>query len=176
MQIYTLTEIMRLRGEKLFCEVLNRLRTDYLTEKDNAVFESQIVKKTDSHYLPEARHFFPLKTTVRNHNEAIYASVDSEKMAIHAYDFITGNPSHKAKQKCKIHVKTSKRYIEKHDLLRKLNAAVGLAYITSVNIKTDNGLINGAPCILKKIQFIQRDNDIPSILWVLFDDKTIGRQ
>ena len=118
----------------------------------------------------------PLKTTVRNHTEAIYASADSEKMAIHAYDFITGNPSHEAKQKCKIHVKTSKRYIEKHCLLRKLNAAVGLAYITSVNIKTDDGLINGAPCILKKIQFIQRDNDIPSILWVLFDDKTIGRQ
>ena len=49
-------------------------------------------------------------------------------------------------------------------------------YITSVNIKTDDGLINGAPCILKKIQFIQRNNDIPSILWVLFDGKMIGRQ
>ena len=54
MQIYTLTEIMHQRGEKLFCEVLNRLRTDDLTEEDNAVFESCIVKKTDSHYLPEA--------------------------------------------------------------------------------------------------------------------------
>ena len=31
MQIYTLTEIMHQRGEKLFCEVLNRLRTDDLT-------------------------------------------------------------------------------------------------------------------------------------------------
>ena len=175
MQIYTLTEIMHQRGEKLFCEVLNRLRTADLTE-DNVVFESRIVKKADSHYLPEARHFFPLKTTVRNHNEAIYVSADSEKMAIHAYHFINGKPSHEAKQKCKIHVKTSKKYIEKHGLLRKLNAAVGLAYITSVNIKTDDGLINGAPCILKKIQFIQRDNDIPSILWVLFDDKMIGRQ
>ena len=176
MQIYTLTEIVHQRGEKLFCEVLNRLRTADLTEEDNAVFESRIVKKTDSHYLPEARHFSPLKTTVRNHSEAIYASADSEKMAIHAYDLITGNLSHKAKQKCKIHVKTSKKYIEKHGLLRKLNAVVGLAYITSVNIKTDDGLINGAPCILKKIQFIQRDNDIPNILWVLFDDKMIGRQ
>ena len=37
-------------------------------------------------------------------------------------------------------------------------------------------MINGATCILKKIQFIQRNNDIPSILWVLFDDKTIWRQ
>ena len=72
-------------------------------------------------------------------------------------------------------MKTSKEYIEKHGLLRKLNVAFGLAHITSVNIKTDDGLINGAPCILKKIQFVQRD-DIPSILWVLFNDKMIGRQ
>ena len=137
-----------------------------------------IVKETDSHYLPEAHHFFPLKTTARNHNEAVYTSADSEKMAIHAYNFnipTAGNPSDEAKQKCKIHVKTSKEYIEKHGLLRKLNAAVGLANIMSVNIKTDDGLINGAPCILKKIQFMQRNSVIPSILWVLFDDKMIGR-
>ena len=175
MLVYTLTEIMCQRGEKLFCEVLNGLRTADLTKEDNAVFKSCLLKKNDSHYFPEACHFFPLKTTVRNH-EAIYASADSEKMVIHAYDFITGNPSDEAKQKCKIHVKTSKEYIEKHGLLRKLNAAIGLAYITSVNIKTDDGFVNGAPCILKKTQFMQRDNDIPSILWVLFDDKTIGRQ
>ena len=62
-QIYTLTEVIHQRGEKLFCEVLNRLRIADLTEENNAVFESHIVKKTDSHYLPEACHFFPLKTT-----------------------------------------------------------------------------------------------------------------
>ena len=62
-------------------------------------------------------------------------------------------------------------------LLRTLNAAVGLVYTISVNIKTDNGLINGATCTLKKIHFLQRnDNNIPSILWVSFDDETIGQQ
>ena len=75
MQIYTLTEITCQRGEKLFCEVLNRLRTDDLTEEDNAVVESHIVKKTDSHYLPEACHFFPLKTTVRNHTMRLFMQV-----------------------------------------------------------------------------------------------------
>ena len=68
------------------------------------------------------------------------------------------------------------KYIEKFGLLRILNAAVGLVCITSVNIKTEDGLINGATCVLKKIQFLKRNNNIPSILWVLFDDKTIGRQ
>ena len=73
-----------------------------------------------------------------------------------------------------MHVKTSKDYIEEHDLLRKLNAAVGLAYITSVNIKTDDRLINGATCILKKIQFIQRSNDIPSICGCYLMVKQLG--
>ena len=78
MQVYTLTEIMCQRGEKLFCEVLNRLRTNDLTQEDHAVFESCIIRKTDSQYLPEACHFFPLKTTTTNHNEAIYASAERE--------------------------------------------------------------------------------------------------
>ena len=67
--------------------------------------------------------------------------------------------------------------LKKNGLLRTLNAAVGLVYTTSVNIKTDDGLINGATCVLKKIDFFLRnDNNIPSILWVSFVDETIGQQ
>ena len=76
-------------------------------------------------------------------------NTDSEKMVIHAYDFVTGNPSDKVKQKCQLHMKTSNKYFEKNGLLRTLKAAVGLVYTTSVNIKTDDGLISGATCILK---------------------------
>ena len=47
MQVYTLTEIMCQRGEKKFCEVLNRLRTGDLIESDNSIFESRIVRRTD---------------------------------------------------------------------------------------------------------------------------------
>ena len=77
-------------------------------------------------------------------------------MSIHAYDFVTGNPSEKVKQRCKLCVKTSNKYDEKNGLLRTLNAAVGLVYTISVNIKTDDGLINGATCILKKIHFYKQ--------------------
>ena len=44
--------------------------------------------------------FFPLKIKTRNHKEVIYVNADNEKMSIHAYDFVTGNPSEKVKQKC----------------------------------------------------------------------------
>ena len=107
----------------------------------------------------------------------MFVNSENEKMSIYAYDFVTGNPSEKMKQKCQLYVKTSNKYAEKNGLLRTLNAAVGSVYTTSVNIKTDDGLINGTTCILKKIHFLQRNqNNIPSILWVGFDDETIGQQ
>ena len=57
-----------------------------------------------------------------------------------------------------------------------LKVGVGLAYTTSVNIKTDDGLINGATCILKKIHYFKSNaSKCPDILWVLFDDETIGK-
>ena len=37
-----------------FCEVLNRLRIGELTDSDNALFMSRIVKKSDSHYVSDA--------------------------------------------------------------------------------------------------------------------------
>ena len=177
MQVYTLTEIMRQREQTKFCELLNRLRTGDSTQEDHEIFESRIVRTTDNQYLSQARHFFPLKITTINHNEIMFVNSENEKMSIYAYDFVTGNPSEKMKQKCKLYVKTSNKYAEKNGLLRTLNAAVGSVYTTSVNIKTDDGLINGATCILKKIHFLQRNhNNIPSILWVGFDDETIGQQ
>ena len=75
MQIYTLTEIMHQRGEKQFCEVLNRLRIGYLIESDNSIFESRIVKRTDDNYVSNARHFLPLNKTTRNYNDNIYAAI-----------------------------------------------------------------------------------------------------
>ena len=73
-------------------------------------------------------------------------------------------------------VETAPKYCEVHGLQRILKACIGLAYTTSVNIKTDNGLINGATCILKKFQYLStKKSEKPSILWVLFDDESIGK-
>ena len=97
--------------------MLNRLRTGDLIESDSAIFESRIVRRTDDDYISNARHFFPLNKTTRNHNDNIYATAVSEKLDIHALDFVTGNPSEKVKQKTKLCIATSPKYFEKHGLL-----------------------------------------------------------
>ena len=45
---------MQQKDEKQFREVLNRLRIGELTDSDNSLFMSVIVKKSDSHYVSDA--------------------------------------------------------------------------------------------------------------------------
>ena len=164
------------KDEKQFCEVLNRLRIGELTDSDNALFMSRIVKKSDSHYISDAQPFSPLKGSARKHNERVYLNCGSEKLEIQADHVTSGNPSEEARGKCLLIVKTAAKYSEVLCLKRVLKVGVGLAYTTSVNIKTDDGLINGATCILKKIHcFKSNASKHPDILWVLFDDETIGK-
>ena len=113
---------------------------------------------------------------MQKHNETVYLNSTSEKVEIQAHHLISGSPSVEAREKCLLVVKTAAKYCEVQGLQRVLKIAVGLAYTTSVNIKTDDGLINGATCILKKIHYFQGNcSKHPDILWVLFDDKAIGK-
>ena len=71
---------------------------------------------------------------------------------------------------------TAAKYSEVLGLQRVLKVGVGLAYKTSVNIKIDDGLINGATCILKKIHYFKSNaSKHPDILWVHLHDETVGK-
>ena len=52
-------------------------------------------------------------------------------------------------------LRTQKEYLHISGLLRKLDAAVNSVYIVSCNLSTADGLINGAICTLKYIDFTQ---------------------
>ena len=118
-----------------------------------------------------------MKNSAREHNKTVYLNCEAEKIEINADHLVSGNPSKDAREKCMLLVKTAPKYCEVHGLQRILKACIGLAYTTSVNIKTDDGLINGATCVLKKFQYLStKKSEKPSILWVLFDDESIGKQ
>ena len=57
--------------------------------------------------------------------------------------------------------------------MRSLDAAVGAAYIVSCNLSTADGLINGAVCTIKHIDY--KNGNIPSTLWVQFEDENVGQ-
>ena len=46
----------------------------------------------------------------------------------------------------------------------------------SCNLSTVDGLINGAVCTMKHIDYTNgKNNNIPSTLWVQFEDEDIGK-
>ena len=66
-------------------------------------------------------------------------------------------------------VQTGNKYAEIYGLRRKICVAVGLIYSISCNLYTEDRLINGATCILKKIQRMENVSEaLPKILWVEF--------
>ena len=117
-----------------------------------------------------------MENSARKHNQTVYLNCGSEKLEIQADHVISGNPSEEAIEKCLLVVKTAVKYSEVLGLQRIIKAGVGLAYTTSVNIKTDDGLFNGATCILKKIHYLKSNaSKHPDILWVLFHDESTGK-
>ena len=92
-KIYSLTEILRQKEEKKFCQILNRLRKAQCTEEDNRIFESCIVKKDSQDYNFGARHIFPFANAVEQHNRNIFHQMQGDKVTIQAEDAVYGNPN-----------------------------------------------------------------------------------
>ena len=174
-KIFSLEEIMRQRDEKTFCQILNRLRKAQCTEEDNKVFQGRVVAKDSSEYRHNVRHILPFRNAVQEHNEQIYAETNENKVTITADDVLCGNPIEKEKVVCQYALKTQKEYSQISGLMRNLHAAVNSVYIVSCNLSTVDGLINGAICTLKYIDFTHSvKENIPSTLWVQFDDVNVG--
>ena len=55
-----------------------------------------------------------------------------------------------------------------------LTVVVGMIYVMTVNLNTEDGLTNGASCVVKFVEYKQAGTDRPSIIWVKFDDKHTG--
>ena len=51
---------MRQRGQKQFCQILNRLRVGELTNNDQQILNKCKVEKHDLQYVATARHFLSL--------------------------------------------------------------------------------------------------------------------
>ena len=98
--------------------------------------------------------FFPLCRTCVKHNELLYSNATTEKLIIHSCDSLPGSTSEQAKTKWLLLVRTSDKYADKDGRLWELPVAINLLYTLTMNIKTNDGLMNGASCTLKKIQYL----------------------
>ena len=113
----------------------------------------------------EAPRLFIQNALVDEYNDKVYQSFDSvDKYTIKAQDSVIGACSTELKEKIMrqipyVPLKNSKQ------LAHKLNIAVGQRTEIAINIRTDDGLTNGASNVIKHIQLT--NNSKPSgLVWV----------
>ena len=156
--------------------MLNRLCLGTFTEEDTKIFKSHIVTKDDPNYDITVHHVFPLRIPTDLHNEHIFNTATTEKMIIKAIDKITQNINGDDMIKALAMVQTGAKYSEIYGLKRVLSVAIGLVYSISCILFTEDGLINGATCTLKKIEKMSNTSEsLPKILLVEFSDNSIGQ-
>ena len=158
---------------KAFAEILNRLREGNHTPSDLQKLKERCVEESEC--PTEAQRLFIQNALVDEYNDKVYQSFDSgNKYTIKAQDSVIGACSTELKEKIirqipYVLLKNSKQ------LAHKLNIAVGQRTEIAINIRTDDGMTNGASNVIKHIQLT--NNSKPSgLVWVQFDYDDVGRK
>ena len=110
------------------------------------------------------------------HVITIFHQIQEDEVARQAEDVVCGNPKEGEQDRAYYNLLIKDDYNKINGLLQNLNVAVGAVYIVSCNLSTVDGLIDGAVCTMKHIDYRNSKNtNIPSTLWVQFEDEHIGQ-
>ena len=173
-KLYELEDIMRQKDDLQFAHLLNRLRLNELTEKDQDTLQTRLVSSESKDYQKDLLHLFAENAGVDQHNNRILTEMSGEKVVIPCHDtVVSANISAK---KCDDLVKSLPDDFSKTgNLMKLLTVAVGMIYVMTVNVDVEDGLTNGSTGVVKLIEYRMEGTNRPSIIWVLFDHSRIGR-
>ena len=163
---------MRQRESKVFAEILNRLREGKQTEDDIMKIKKRC---TDDKNCPRQAHrLFTQNVLVDDYNQTVYQTSTGNKYTINAHDSVIGaNPAELRdkimRQIPHVPLKNTKQSA------RKLRVAEGERTEIALNVRTDDGLTNGASNVVKLVKLNQL-NKPSGIIWVQFDDEDVRRK
>lgn len=172
-KMFELEEIMRQRNDKMFAELLNRLRHNNLTEEDRALIASRIISVDHPDYPFSAPHLFIENKFVNKFNEDLMQKLQTAKVTVEADTDVISEVRLKPEQKIKLLKLLPDNPANTGQLSNSLTLAVNMMYDVSVNIDVLDGLTNGASCVVKSIE-CKETTSRPAIVWVLFNDRKIG--
>ena len=171
-KMFELDEIMRQRESKMFAEILNQLREGKQTKDDIMKIKERC---TDDENCPrEAPRLFIQNAMVDDYNQTVYQTSTGNKYTINAHDSVIGAMSEELREKIMrqiphVPLKNTKQ------LARKLRVAEGERTEIALNVRTDDGLTNGASNVVKHVK-LNQPNKPSGIIWVEFDDEDVGRK
>jgi endonuclease/exonuclease/phosphatase (EEP) superfamily protein YafD len=173
--LFELTEIMRQKDDKHFAELLNRLREGNHTQSDIEELKKRILKLKpgEENYPINKTHLFSTNVQANDHNTTIYQASQTDKAKIKCIDIIVGDMSDDLKKKMKEKIPDDPT--KTMGLYNVVSVAVRAKYDLTTNVNVNDGMTNGADCIIQKIDYRVRHSNRPSIIWVSFPQTDIGR-
>jgi len=170
--MFELNEIMRQRESKFFAELLNRLREGKHTPSDIATLKERIIQY-DLNNPIDAPHLFIQNAKVDEFNERVHNAATGNKYRIKAQDSVIGANSAELREKILRQIPNDTRKTKQ--LAWNLCLAEGERTELAMNIRTEDGMTNGAGNVVKFVQLHQQDK--PSgIVWVQFDQLDVGHR
>jgi hypothetical protein len=174
-KMFELTEVMRQKDDIFFAKLLNRLRIGKHTPEDVAILNGRRICETDKEYSLDIPHAFFMNTPRQAFNAAALGSMDGRLHVIHADDSVIGghHPDLVAHILNNLPVDDTRRTMRLH---KTFETKVGHKAEIVLNVDTEDGLVNGAPCDVMHVQYSHSANPKPSVVWVMFDKEDTGRQ
>ena len=164
---------MRHSESKMFAQLLNRLREGKHTCQDIMKLKERLIDSNSSTYL-SVPHLLIQNDKVNKFNDRVHRAMSAPKYSIKAHDTAIGAQSQTLKEKIlkQIPLDQPNKTSQLHTVL---NLAVGERTDISLNIRTDDGLTNGAGNIIKLIQ-TQETGKPSGIIWVQFNCPDVGEK
>ena len=171
--MFELDEIMRQRDSKAFAEILNRLREGNHTPEDIAKLKQRCISENCPNYPLDIPHLFIQNSKVDEFNNKVHLAATGDKYNIRAIDSVIGANSAELRDKILKQIPLDPRKTKQ--LASNLQLAAGERTELVVNLRTDDGMTNGAGNIIKRIQLHDR-NKPSGVIWVQFDHADVGEK
>ena len=171
-RMFELNEIMRQRDSKVFAELLNRLREGKHTESDILKLKERVVQEDTINPL-DAPHLFIQNAKVDEFNVRAHNAARGNKFQINAQDSVIGANSTELRDKILRQIPKDPRKTKQ--LALQLCLAEGERTELVMNLRTEDGMTNGAGNVIKLVQVHQQDK-LSGIVWVQFDHSDVGQK
>ena len=172
--MFELTQIMRQGDDVDFANLLNRLREGNQTSDDIKLLQTRCFSQTSSEYQSAFNypHLFLKNDKVDDFNSQCFENANSYKLSIMAADKVIEDVSPEIRDKVLSKIPNNPR--KTYQLFTKLDVAENLHFDVTSNVDTNDGLTNGAECVVKKIS-VKQNAQADGIIWGEFDSVDIGQ-
>ena len=157
----------------MFAEILNRLREGKHTKEDILKLKERVIKENSTDDPMDVPHLFIQNKKVNEFNEKVHNCATGEKFSIRAVDSVIGANSTQLRDKILNQIPDDPRKTKQ--ITSNLRLSVGERTEIALNIRSDDGITNGAGNVVKKVQLNQPGKPT-GVIWVKFDHSDVGEK